>query len=235
MPLSKTIACVLFDLDGTLLDTALDMARALNRLRQEQGLPALPYERIRSEVSHGSPAMIRLGFDLSPEDSLFPILRQRFLDLYSLDLTGETVLFPGMDAALAHLEARDIPWGVVTNKPGWLTDPLLRQLNLFERAACVVSGDTVSRRKPHPEPLLHACRLIDVDPGRCLYVGDAERDIQAGKDAGMTTLVARFGYIGTYENPQNWGADGFIDTPYDLLAWLEMRRKGPELRDFNLL
>lgn len=221
MHLSKSIACVLFDLDGTLLDTARDMAQALNRLRQEQGLPVLPYEQIRSEVSHGSLAMIRLGFGLSPQDSLFPILRQRFLDLYRLDLAGETVLFPGMDATLAHLETRDIHWGVVTNKPGWLTDPLLRQLNLFERAACVVSGDTVSKRKPDPEPLLHACQLVGVDPGCCLYVGDAERDVQAGKGAGMTALVARFGYVGTHENPEDWGADGLIDTPHDLLVWLD--------------
>lgn len=217
----QPIACVLFDLDGTLLDTARDMAQALNRLREEQELPALPFERIRSEVSHGSIAMIRLGFDLTPEDPLFSILRQRFLDLYSFNLANETTLFPGMDSTLAHLGIQGIPWGVVTNKPGWLTDPLLRKLNLFERAACVVSGDTVSKRKPDPEPLLHACQIVGIDPRHCLYVGDAERDIQAGKGAGMTTLVARFGYIGAHDTPEDWGADGLIDAPEDLLAWLQ--------------
>lgn len=221
--------CVLFDLDGTLLDTAPDMARALNRLRLEAGMPALPFERIRPMVSHGTLGMLQLGFGLSPEDPAYHDRRQRFLDLYSAALAVETVLFPGMATTLACLEARGIPWGVVTNKPGWLTEPLLDQLNLLQRAACVVSGDTTLLRKPHPEPLLHACRLVGIAPERCWYVGDAERDILAGNRAGMRTLVARFGYLHTFETPEVWGADGLIDTPEELLAWLDQAADTPAI------
>jgi phosphoglycolate phosphatase len=218
-PLSEP-ACVLFDLDGTLLDTAPDMAMALNRLRVEQGWPALPFERIRPVVSHGAAGLLQLGFGLGSDDSRFGPLRQRFLELYDAALAVETALFEGMEHVLARLESSAIAWGVVTNKPGWLTDPLLQSLGLFQRAGCVVSGDTVSRRKPDPEPLLHACDLIGIEPGRCLYLGDAERDVQAGNRAGMITLVARYGYLGIEDAPETWGAHGFVDVPGDLLTWL---------------
>lgn len=209
--------CVLFDLDGTLLDTAPDMGRALNRLRVEQGLVALAAEAIRPVVSQGSPGLIRLGFGLEAGQPRFEALRERFLALYGEALARETRLFPGMAEVLEALEARAIPWGVVTNKVAALTEPLLAELDLDRRAACIVSGDSVARSKPDPLPLLHACALVGVAPQRCLYVGDAARDIEAGRRAGMATLAARYGYFPADERPENWGADGVIDAPRDLL------------------
>ena len=211
---------VLFDLDGTFADTAPDMAYALNRLLELRERPPLPFERIRPHVSHGGRAMISIGFGLAPEDAEFDRLRQEFLDIYADNLVRETALFPGMPDLLDFLETRDIPWGIVTNKPSWLTDPLMQALGLAERAACIVSGDTAARAKPHPDPLYHACRLIDVDPIDCWYVGDAERDIAAGRAAGTGTLVAMFGYLDAAEDPRTWGADGMIRKPLDVLGWL---------------
>ncbi len=223
IPLFQTgtrIHAVLFDLDGTLVDTAPDLAHALNLLREENGLPPLPLEQIRPQVSHGGTALIRLGFGCSPRDAKFELLRQRFLSLYKQNLTTHTDLFPGMAAVLATLEQKRIPWGVVTNKPGWLTEPLMKQLALSERAGCIISGDTLQQSKPHPAPLLHACRQIGVSPGECIYVGDACRDIEAGRAAGMTTLVALFGYLGAEDCPEKWGADGMIETPRAILSLL---------------
>lgn len=214
-------ACVLFDLDGTLLDTAPDMGRALNRLRREQGCPPLGFEAIRPVVSHGSPGLLRLGFDIGPDDPTYVPLRDRFLDLYQRDLARDTRPFPGIPELLAWLESLDIPWGVVTNKPGWLTDPLLVALNLYQRAACVVSGDTLPQRKPHPAPLLHACLQAGVAASDCVYIGDAARDIEAGQRAGMHTVVARYGYIHAHEDAAAWGADFSIDAAAALRPWLE--------------
>jgi phosphoglycolate phosphatase len=221
---------MLFDLDGTLLDTAPDMARALNQLRLERSQPELPLERIRPFVSHGAAGLIRLGFGLQPDDPEFGPLRLRFLSLYDAALAVDTALFTGMEHVLARLEKRRIPWGIVTNKPGWLTDPLLHALDLFQRAGCVVSGDTVPRRKPDPEPLLHACNLIGIEPQRCVYIGDAERDVQAGNRAGMTTLIARYGYLGAEDAPEAWEAHGIVDSPEDLLAWAERCDAAPTAR-----
>jgi 2-phosphoglycolate phosphatase len=213
-------AGVLFDLDGTLLDTAPDLAAALNRLRRERGEPELPHATIRPTVSHGSQGMLKLGFGLEPGDALYAELNQRFLELYRAAIAVETALFPGMAEVLAYLEANVIHWGVVTNKPGWLTEPLLRALDLWPRAACVVSGDTLARRKPDPEPLWYACERMGVPPERSLYIGDAERDVQAGNRAGLITLVAGFGYLGVEDRPEDWGADGFLERPTDLFGWI---------------
>lgn len=212
---------LLFDLDGTLLDTAPDMAFALNSLLAEQRLDPLPFEHIRGHVSHGANALTRLGFQLGPEEPDFAPLRERFLEIYADNLCRETRLFTGMESILDHCESRDMAWGVVTNKPSFLTDPLLRQLGLWERATCVVSGDTLAERKPHPLPLLHACQLSGGKPGHCIYVGDAERDIEAGRRAGMTSLVALFGYLRDTDRPQDWGANGLLHDPLDLLSWLD--------------
>jgi phosphoglycolate phosphatase len=211
---------VLFDLDGTLLDTAPDMVRALHRLCRERGLPEPALATIRPTVSHGSPGMLKAGLGLDIDDPRYTECNQRFLELYHDAIAVETILFPGMDEVLAHLEDRAIHWGVVTNKPGWLTEPLMKSLGLWTRAACVVSGDTLDKRKPDPEPLWHACEQIKVAPSRSLYVGDAERDVQAGKRAGMITLVAGFGYLGVEDQPMQWGADGFLEQPADLFDWL---------------
>jgi len=216
----STASAMLFDLDGTLLDTAPDMGGALNRLLDEEGHAPLPATTIRPFVSHGAARLVKLGFPSVGGDE-FERLRLRFLDLYARHLAVATQPFPGLLALLDELEKRSVPWGVVTNKPGWLTDPLLAQLGLSQRAGCVVSGDTVAERKPHPLPLLHAADLIRVAPQACVYVGDAERDIQAGRAAGMRTVVAGYGYLGADDSPASWNATGIVDHPQQLLSWVD--------------
>jgi 2-phosphoglycolate phosphatase len=215
------IRTVLFDLDGTLLDTAPDLAAALNTVLEENQLPTLPYESIRTVVSHGGSALIKIGFKLQQDDPRFDPLRQRLLAVYRENISRRTTLFPGMDALLQEIEQRGLNWGVVTNKPGWLTDPLLKDLQLYDRAICVISGDTLQQRKPHPAPLLHACQLAGSLPEQCLYVGDAQRDIEAGRNAGMHTMVALFGYFTDQDQPHSWGATHSIEEPRELLAWLD--------------
>lgn len=212
---------VLFDLDGTLVDTAPDLGAALNRLLAECGRAAVPQSEIRPEASHGTTGLLRLGFGIGPDDPGFDALRERFLRLYQDNLCVHTRLFPGVDALLAGLARRGLRWGIVTNKPGFLTEPLVERLGLLDTAACVVSGDTTANRKPHPQPMLHACTLAGCTASQCLYVGDAARDIEAGRMAGMTTLAARFGYIRAHENPVEWHADGIIDAPLEVLDWLD--------------
>lgn len=207
------IDIVLFDLDGTLIDTAPEMARALNALLLAEDREPLPFETVRPHVSHGSTGLLRLAFGdvLAPDET--ERLREEFLRLYHEDLASDSRTFPGIDALLRQLEAAGMRWGVVTNKPGWLTTPLLRALDLHERAACVISGDTLTARKPDPAPLLHACAAVGAPPGRAVYVGDAERDVLAGRGAGMETVVALFGYIDADERPETWGATTLVDHP----------------------
>jgi len=214
-----SIDAVLFDLDGTLLDTAPDLAAALNALRVEEGGTQLSFDEIRPHVSHGGAALVRLGFP-DARAAEFERLRTRLLAIYRQDVARETQLFPGLAQVLEALESAHKPWGVVTNKPGWLTEPLLAALGLMPRAGCVVSGDTMPERKPHPLPLLHAARLIGLEPLQCLYVGDAERDVIAARAAGMRTLIARYGYIGPSDRPEEWQADGIIDRPEEILTWM---------------
>ncbi len=211
---------ILFDLDGTLLDTAPDLGTALNTQRAEHKLAPLPQERIRPIVSHGSPALLKLGFGIEPNDSRYAGMRARLLEIYRGCLSQETRLFPGIDAVLLDLERRGLRWGIVTNKPGALTEPLLQAFNLNQRAACVVSGDTTPRRKPHPDQLLHACALTSCSPANSIYVGDAQRDVEAAHAAGMQALVALYGYIDVSERPADWQADGLLGKPADLLPWL---------------
>ncbi len=217
---APALSTVLFDLDGTLADTAPDLSFALNRVLEEQGREPLPLSELRPHASHGSIGLIRHAFGLAPGDPGFEALRERFLDIYQTHLAVDTRLFPDMEAVLEGLETLGLRWGIVTNKPGWLTDPLMSVMGLDRRAACVVSGDTTARRKPDPDPLHHACELLRVDPRECVYIGDAERDIVAGKRAGMCTLVALFGYIDSHEQPEHWGADGLIGTPPEILDWI---------------
>ena len=215
------IRTVLFDLDGTLLDTAPDLADALNTILVEQDHPPLPFDAIRPVVSHGGIALIELGFRLARSDPAFEPLRQRLLAVYRANLSGKTRPFAGTEALLDALEARGLNWGVVTNKPGWLTEPLLQDLGLFERAGCVVSGDTLAERKPHPAPMLLACRQAGSEPAQCVYIGDAQRDVEAGRNAGMHTLVALFGYLQAQDDPHAWQASGMINTPAEVLDWLD--------------
>jgi phosphoglycolate phosphatase len=215
------IRTVLFDLDGTLLDTAPDLADALNTVLVEQGHAALPFEQIRPVVSHGGIALIELGFRLERADPAFDALRQRLLEIYRANLSERTRPFPGMPELLDAIEARGLNWGIVTNKPGWLTNPLLQDLDLYGRAACVVSGDTLDERKPHPAPMLYACEQAGSLPAQCVYVGDAQRDIEAGNNAGMHTLVALFGYIQAEDDPHSWAASATIETPAGVLDWID--------------
>lgn len=210
---------VLFDLDGTLLDTAPDMVAALNQLRAEEGLAPLPHALARNEVSNGSAGLLRLGFPGAAADRL-PSLQQRFLDLYAARLSEATTLFPGMAEVLHAIEGRQLHWGVVTNKPAWLTEPLLAALELHQRSACTVSGDTLPERKPHPAPLLHALRSLGLPAARAVYVGDAPRDIEAGRAAGMRTVLASYGYLDADQDLAGWGADHIIAAPAGLLEVL---------------
>lgn len=213
------LGAALFDLDGTLLDTAPDLAYALNALRVECALPPLPYAPIRAQVSNGSFAVVRVGFPDAAE-AQFTQLRARFLQLYGARLAHQTRPFPGFAEVLEQLEAHRIPWGIITNKPAAFTEPLLQQLGLYERAACVLSGDSLPVQKPNPLPLITAAQRIGLPPNRCLYLGDALRDAQAARAAGMTSLGARFGYIAEGENVSAWPVDGWLDEPRDLLAWV---------------
>ncbi|MFI4913580.1 MAG: phosphoglycolate phosphatase [Steroidobacterales bacterium] len=210
---------MLLDLDGTLLDTAPDMAAALNALRAEEQLPALDFSPIRAQVSHGSNAVVRVGFPYVG-DGEFERLRSRFLALYRAALAVQTRPFPGFRQVLQTLQAAHIPWGVVTNKPGWLAEPLLQELGLLAHCGALICGDTLPERKPHPRPLLVAAERIGVAPARCLYLGDALRDIQAARAAGMVALVASFGYFAATDDPAQWPADAWIDSPLQLLPWV---------------
>ena len=215
------IRTVLFDLDGTLLDTAPDLAWALNELRRRHGQAEMPFEQIRPSVSHGGLALIKTGFGLEPGQPETEPLRQELLSIYSDNIARHTRPFPGMAELLQQLEQQHINWGVVTNKPAWLTGPLLEALGLAEQAACIVSGDTLPERKPDPAPMLHACSLAGSQPEECIYVGDAQRDIEAGHRAGIRTVVALFGYIGPHDRPAEWGADICVRKPVEILDWIQ--------------
>ncbi len=209
---------LLLDLDGTLADTAPDLAAALNAVLREEGQPPLPFDRIRPHVSHGAPRLVRLGFGETLHEDEFERLRGRLLTHYAEGLCRETRLFDGFDAVLAGLEASGTPWGIVTNKPGWLTLPLLKAMDLSHRASSVVSGDTLTRRKPHPDPLLHAAAEMGVAPVDCVYAGDARRDIEAGVAAGMLTVGVTWGYIPDEDPVDAWGAAHLITHPSELIA-----------------
>jgi len=212
---------VLFDLDGTLADTAPDLAYVLNLQLRAHGFPELPVDTLRPYVSAGARGMLRAGFGLESGDAAYPELRDEFLDLYERNLLRETRLFPGMVELLDVLEQRAIAWGIVTNKLERFTLPLVAALGLSARAGCVVGGDTTGRAKPFPDPLLEASRRLGVDPGECGYVGDDERDVQASHAAGMTPVVALYGYLGDGKPPREWGAHAYIEHPLQLLKLLE--------------
>ncbi|MCG8518503.1 MAG: phosphoglycolate phosphatase [Pseudomonadales bacterium] len=221
--MSRRPSTVLFDLDGTLIDTAPDFIRCLNLLRQQRGLPALPAEQIRRSVSNGARAMIDVGFGLGPDDQDYLEHHSAFLDLYEDGVAEETTLFPGMEELLVWLEGEGIPWGIVTNKPARFTTPLLAALALDDRCAAVVCPDHVSQRKPHPEAILLACRQLNVVPDHGIYVGDHRRDIEAGRNAGMTTIAVRYGYIEQPEEVDLWQADEVAATVDELAKLIQYR------------
>ncbi len=216
------VRLVLLDLDGTLADTAPDLAAAANRMRVAHGIEPLPIAELRPYVSHGARGMVGRAFDVTPDDARYPELRREFLREYESALCVDSALFPGMDDTLQRLEHLGLRWGIVTNKFARFTLPLVQALNLSERAACIVSGDTTPFSKPHPAPLLHALATASVDAAATVYVGDDRRDIDAGRAAGMGTIVASYGYLGNEVPYQQWGADAVIHSPPELLSLILM-------------
>lgn len=214
------IKTVLFDLDGTLIDTAPDMAAALDILCREENQAVLAYEQVRPVVSNGSAALIRLAFGDVKDEARLQQLKSRYLDIYQRNICIDSSPFNGIETVLDQIEHSGLNWGVVTNKPGWLTLPLMDRLRLVQRAATIVSGDTTENSKPHPGPMRHACDEASSRSDECMYVGDARRDIEAGKNAGMKTLVANYGYIEADEDVNTWGADAIINSPEEILLHL---------------
>ncbi|MGZ8154451.1 MAG: HAD-IA family hydrolase [Burkholderiales bacterium] len=213
------IRAVLFDLDGTFADTAADLAWALNSMRAARGLGPVPLESTRPVTSMGARGLLRVGFGMTPEQPGYAAMREEFLTVYAQNLCRETALFSGMHELLAEIEARKLRWGIVTNKAERLAKPLIAQLGLSRRCACVIGGDTTGRLKPDPAPLLAACTAIDVEPTACVYVGDDRRDVDAGRAAGMKTIAVRYGYLNG-GLPDEWGADLVVDCPGDVLTYL---------------
>ncbi len=214
------IRAVLFDLDGTLIDSAPDLAGTGNDMRVARGLPPLPFERFRPMVGSGARGMLGIALQATPEDTDFPALREEFLDRYEARMMGQTDVFPAMRPVLEALNARGMPWGIVTNKAERFTLPLVRAIGGLTGARVVVGGDTTPHSKPHPAPLLEAARRLGLEPGACVYVGDDLRDVQAGHAAGMATVAVSWGYLGLGDPVAEWGADHLIETPDELLNLL---------------
>lgn len=213
------IRAVLFDLDGTLADTAPDMARTVNVMRERRALAPIALDIVRPHVSQGARGMIGAAFGLTPEDAGFGALREEFLEIYAEGLCVDSRLFPGMPELLESIERRPLAWGVVTNKHERFARPVMAGLGLGERAAVLVGGDTCERAKPFPDPLLHAARALAIEPSAILYVGDDIRDVQAARAAGMPVLAAGYGYLGNGPGPHEWGADAVVDSPAGIAAW----------------
>lgn len=209
------IAAVLFDLDGTFADTAPDLGRAINAMRTARGLTPVALADTRRVTSLGARGLLGVGFGIGPRDTDYDAMRAEFLQIYENNLCCDTVLFPGMAELVDRLEQRSVVWGIVTNKAERLAIPLLQQLGYGKRAACVIGGDTTAHMKPHPAPLLAAARIINVAPRDCLYVGDDQRDIDAGRAAEMRTVAVRFGYLNS-SDPDQWGADAIVSAPAEI-------------------
>ena len=214
------IQAVLFDLDGTLIDSAPDLGAAADKMRVARGLPSLPMAHYRPMAGAGARGMLEVALGVAPEHANFDVLREEFFANYERCMTEQTYAFDGVHQLISSLLARGVPWGVVTNKSKRFTDPLTRSMPLFESAMVVISGDTTPHAKPHPEPLFEAARRLAIDPALCLYVGDDERDILAGLAAGMGTVAATYGYLGHKADPLQWGAHAIINFPADLLQLL---------------
>lgn len=212
---------VLFDLDGTLIDSAPDLGAAADQMRTDRGLASLPLEQYRPLAGAGARGMLGIAFGMKPDHADFPAMREEFFRNYESRMTRLTCAFEGIGDLIRQLRNRGLAWGVVTNKSMRFTGPLTRLMPLFASAGAVVGGDSTPHAKPHPAPLLEAARLLGLAPGHCIYVGDDERDIAAGRAAGMPTVAATYGYLGGSSDWAAWGADAHIDSPLDLLALLQ--------------
>jgi len=215
-----SIHAVLFDLDGTLADTAPDLCGAINRMRIDRGLATLPIARLRPFASQGARGLLAAGFDVSLDHPEFAMMREEFFATYAAHLCEETQVFASMDETIALLKRNGISWGIVTNKPRRFTEPLVERLAILQTAGVVVSGDTTAHAKPHPEPFLHAARALGIAPRKCLAIGDDERDIVAGRAAGMMTIAAAWGYCADTD-PRAWNADDTLDHPSQLVTKLK--------------
>ena len=218
------IDAVLFDLDGTLIDSAPDLGAAADKMRTDRGLTSLPLAHYRPLAGAGARGMIGVAFGLKPEDADFDALREEFFVNYEACMTERTYAFDGVAELIARITQTGLKWGVVTNKSARFTLPLTKAMPLFNTAQSIVSGDTTPHSKPHPAPLFEAARQLDVVPARCVYVGDDERDIVAGRAAGMPTVAAAYGYLGTAVDTAHWMADATIESPADLLKLLNLLR-----------
>lgn len=219
MPALFAPQAIFFDLDGTLIDSAPDLAAAADKLRTDRGLPSIPFERYRQMAGAGARGMLAVGFDMTPDHADYEAFREEFYVNYENSLTARTFAFDGISHLLASIRSNNILWGIVTNKSRRFTDPLVVQMPLLHGAAAVISGDTTPHTKPHPEPVLAAARIAGIDPANCWYVGDDRRDIESGRAAGMTTIAANWGYLGVHA-VHEWGADAIAQQPADLLRWL---------------
>lgn len=213
------IQAILFDLDGTLIDSAPDLGAAADKMRTDRGLPSLPLARYRPMAGSGARGMLGIAFGMTPDHTDFAMMKEEFFVNYERCMTERTFAFDGVDALIQNLVSRKLPWGVVTNKSARFTEPLTRAMPLFASAGTVVSGDTTPHAKPHPEPLFEAARRLNVDPKHCIYVGDDHRDIVAGQAAGMGTVAATYGYLGSVDTAK-WGAQVSIAMPGDLLLYI---------------
>ena len=218
----KSIRAVLFDLDGTLIDSAPDLGAAVDSMRIRRGLASLPLEHYRPHTGSGARGMLRAAFDITPEHEDYSTMKDEFFMAYEACLTQRTQAFDEVDVMLITLMRGGLQWGVVTNKSQRFTTPITRALDIFATASAVISGDTTAHSKPHPEPLLEAARRLALAPGQCIYVGDDERDIRAGKAAGMATVAACYGYLGGGADVSAWGADAEVSSPLQVLNLLEL-------------
>lgn len=214
------LRAVLFDLDGTLVDSAPELGAAADKMRTDRGLPSLPLARYRPMAGAGARGMLGIAFDITPQSPDFEALREEFFVNYEARMLLNTHVFDGVAELIDSLTRRGLAWGIVTNKSKRFTDPLARSIPVFASAGAVVSGDTTPHAKPHPEPLFEAARRLGLAPAQCIYVGDDERDIVAGRAAGMRTVAATYGYMGAQADAALWQADGAIDSPMALLQWL---------------
>ncbi|GAB4278782.1 MAG: N-acetylmuramic acid 6-phosphate phosphatase MupP [Methylomicrobium sp.] len=215
------LSCVLFDLDGTLVDTAPDLIACLNDALLYHGFASVSADRVRPFISHGASAMVAASCGDAVDEATRKVLVTTMLDLYQQNIAQHTVYFDGMPQLLEAIEAQGLKWGVVTNKLTRFTEPLMRALDLTRRAACIVSGDTTGKSKPHPEPMFEGCRQAGVEAHECVYIGDASHDIAAGKSAGMKTLAALYGYLKPEDTPETWGADALIEHPSQIDTWIK--------------
>lgn len=218
--LNMRIKGILFDLDGTLLDTAADLTAALNQVLISQQANPLSVDHVRPAISFGVAGLLKLGMGIDTQDPIFPSLRKQFLDYYAKHICVHTHLFPSVNTLINYLHDEKWPWGIVTDKSAILTKQLIKKFPLLNKAKCIIAGDTLKYSKPHPQPLLHACKCIACLPEHCVYVGDAKRDVEAANAAGMYSLIALYGYINSKDDVNKWGSTAKISSPLEIIGYL---------------